>query len=63
MNVCKVTSVQLRRYFLLALLVVMIWFVLMLTQFFVPYGFHVMVIMGLVFSSKLGEFIKESVWQ
>ncbi len=63
MSVCKITSVQARRYLMLTVLCVLIWLAILFTQFFVPYSFHIMVMMGLVFSTRIGEFVKKSVWQ
>jgi len=46
---------------MLGVLFGLIGLIVLFTQLYLPFGFEILVVMGLVFSSRVGEFVREIV--
>jgi len=57
----KPMRLQFSSHLKLGVLFGFIGLVVLFTQLYLPFGFEVLVVMGLVFSSRVGEFVRDAV--
>jgi len=57
----KPIRLQFSSYLMLGVLFGLIGLIVLFTQLYLPFGFEILVVMGLVFSSRVGEFVREIV--
>jgi len=57
----KPMGLQFSSHLKLGVLFGLIGLVVLFTQLYLPFGFEILVVMGLVFSSRVGEFVRDAV--
>jgi hypothetical protein len=58
----EIDGVSLNKNIVLICMLMLLWAIIFVTQIFLPIGFQIMVVVALVFTSKIGVIVKQSMF-